>query len=262
MRKLDMDAYLPYKEMGKTCKTRELREKKIIWPYREKIVDNKFVIRIMERKEITQVTELWKASYPEVYGSIHEWILFPEEYDQKVAFKETWENDSANKMHVVIICKDMTTGELISATLLTKFDLNLHVEASFVAIHPDFRKGKAGFNIWTELHEFYLWMKESGAEYITVFCETWHNITQFIWFKQMGWNVAGIFPGSYTRWAGGQKEYRGCTVHFYKLLNDGELYSTKPEEWQLLPEIRKLWDCLEEINKASDDSALKGHNDK
>lgn len=256
-----MDAYLPYKNMGKTCKTREIREKKIIWPYREKIVNDRFVIRAIDRKDINQVTELWRASYPEVYGSIHEWILFPEEYEQKIAFRETWDNDSVHKQHAIIVCDDIKINKLVFANLLTKFDLNLHVEASFFAIHPDFRKGKSDFNIWSELNEFYLWMKESGAEYITVFCETWQNITQYIWFKQMGWKLAGIFPGSYTRWCGEQNEYRACTVHFYKLLNGGEFYSTEPKEWQMLPEIKKLWDCLEEINKASDDIALKGYID-
>jgi len=62
--------------------------------------------------------------------------------------------------------------------------------------------------------------------YVTVFCETWHNITQYLWFKRMGWKVAGIFPGNYTRWAGDQKEYRACTVHFYRLINNAERYST------------------------------------
>ena len=99
-------------------------------------------------------------------------------------------------------------------------------------------------------------MQDSGAEYVTVFCETWHDITQYMWFKRMGWKVAGIFPGNFTRWNGDQEEYRGCTVHFYRLINDGEKYSTKREEWRLLPEISRLWDCLAEINELSEDTGL------
>lgn len=257
MRNLNLDGYRPYGNMAKTCETRKIKEKKIIWPDREKVIDDRFVIRAMGRKDVDEVTELWRASYPEVYGSIHEWMLFPDEYEQKMAFKETWDHDAVHRQFATIVCDDLKNQKLVFANLLTKFDVNLHVEASFFAIHPDFRKGNLDLNIWAELHEFYLWLEESGAEYVTVFCETWQNITQYIWFKQMGWKIAGIFPGSYTRWCGGQNEYRACTVHFYRLLNGGERYSTKPEEWQMLPEVKKLWDCLEEINKASDPGALK-----
>ena len=42
-----------------------------------------------------------------------------------------------------------------------------------------------------------------------------------------------------------------------RLLNGGEGYATKPEEWQLLPEMRKLRECMEEINGSSSADALK-----
>ncbi|MCU0848774.1 MAG: hypothetical protein MUD12_12885 [Spirochaetes bacterium] len=255
MRKLDMSAYHPYAEMGKTCRTRVIEEKKIVWPslIRTTSGDKALVIRVLGKNDIGTAAELWRMSYPEVYGSIHEWILFPEEYEGRVALKENWESDSKDRMYAMILGEEADTKKIVFATMLTKFDMNLQVEASFIAIHPDYRQGKGGVRIWSELSAFYEWMKDTGAEYITVFCETWHNITQYIWFKRMGWKIAGIFPGSYTRWCGDRNEYRGCTVHFYRLINDGGAYSTKPEEWQLIPEIRKLWDCLEEINKQSEE---------
>jgi hypothetical protein len=137
------------------------------------------------------------------------------------------------------------------SSIYTKWDQNLQVEASFIAIHPDYRKGKISVSIFRNLASFYKWLEDSGAEYVTVFCETWHNITQYIWFKRLGWKIAGIFPGNFTRWAGGRNEYRGCTVHFYRFLNDGGNYSTLPEEWDLLPEVKDLWAYMEKINEQS-----------
>jgi hypothetical protein len=103
---------------------------------------------------------------------------------------------------------------------------------------------------------------ETNAEYLTSFCETWHSITQYLCFKQWGWKIAGIFPGNVTRWSGENSEYRGCTVYFYKFINQGEKYSTKPKEWQMLPEIEKLWECLEELNSYSDDTKMKNYIEK
>jgi hypothetical protein len=260
VKKLDMSKYKPYMKMGRTCETREIKKKRVVWPMEiteRELSGGQFKVRVLGKRDIDKAAELWRESYPEVYGSQHEWILFPEEYEGKVALKENWQDDSVNKMYAMFVCEEIKTGKLSMATMFTKFDQNLHIEASFFAIHPDYRKGKHGFDIWAELSGFYRFMKDTGAEYLTVFCETWQSITQYVWFKQMGWKVAGIFPGNFTRWSGGQEEYRGCTVYFYRLINEGARYSTKPEEWQLLPEMNKLWECLEEINKDSDDEALR-----
>jgi len=92
---------------------------------------------------------------------------------------------------------------------------------------------------------------KSGAEYFTTFCETWHDITQN-WCIKGGWKIAGIFPGNFTRWHGNNQEYRGCEVHFYKFVGDGEKYTTKPEEWHLAPEARDVWEILEKVNRGTD----------
>lgn len=133
--------------------------------------------------------------------------------------------------------------------MYTKDDQNLQVEFSFGAIHPAYRKGISG-NKLVEAALSYLKLLEekSGAEYLNAFCETWHSISQFLCLKIWGWKLAGIFPGQYTRWCGENQEYRGCTVHFYKLVGDAEKYTTKPDEWKLLPEVKKIWEALEEIN--------------
>jgi len=263
MKNLDMRPYRPYAEMGTTCRTREIGKKKIVWPevQPKPICDGHFTLRAIGRDDVERAAEFWRASYPEVYGSPHEWMLEAGEYEARVAFTESWKRDSQGKPNAMLVAEEVRTGALAMGSMLTKFDQNLQVEASFFAIHPDYRKGERGFRIWEELPGYYDFLESSGAEYVTVFCETWHNITQHVWFKRLGWKVAGIFPGNTTRWSGGQREYRGCTVHFYRLINGGDGLTSQPEEWQLLPEIKKLWDCLEEINRESDDAALRADAD-
>ncbi len=259
MKTLDMRPYRPYAEMGASCRTREIGEKKVVWPELtpRSICGGQFTLRALGRNDVDRAAEFWRASYPEVYGSPHEWMLDPGEYERRVAFAESWERDRGAKPNAMLMAEAVRRGDLAMGSMLTKFDQNLQVEASFFAIHPDYRKGEGDFRIWEELPGYYDFLESSGAEYVTVFCETWQSITQQVWFKRFGWKVAGIFPGNMTRWSGGQREYRGCTVHFYRLINGGDRFATQPEEWQLLPEMKKLWDCLEEINRGSDDAALR-----
>jgi hypothetical protein len=250
MKHIDMTPYKPYKNMGKSCELRKIKDKKVVWPlvdYMDPDEPN-FRLRAIARKDIKEVAELWRASYPEVYGSVHEWILDPDEYEKRAAFAENWEEHSVTRPHCIVVGEDLQSAKIIMSSIYTKWDKNLQVEASFIAIHPDYREGSMAASIWSNLASFYKWLEGSGAEYVTVFCETWHNITQYIWFKRMGWKIAGIFPGNFTRWAGGEEEYRGCTIHFYRFLNNGEKNSTKPEDWDLLPEVRDLFDAMEKIN--------------
>jgi hypothetical protein len=104
VKRLDMSQYAPYMKMGTSCKTSKIREKKVVWPMtitEENFLGGKFRIRPIGKGDIDRVAELWRESYPEVYGSQHEWILFPEEYEGKVALIEDWEDDSVNKITAV-----------------------------------------------------------------------------------------------------------------------------------------------------------------
>ena len=258
MTQIDMTPFQPYRRVGTSCELREIGDKKVVWPlvvHTDKENPN-LRFRAITRTDLQAVCELWRVSYPEVYGSVHEWILDPKDYEQRVAFAEDWEEHSISRPHAVIVGEDLQEQKIVMSSIYTKWDQNLQVEASFIAIHPDARKGKIAGSIWSNLASFYQWLEDSGAEYVTVFCETWHNITQYIWFKRLGWKIAGIFPGNFTRWAGGTNEYRGCTIHFYRFLNGGERFSNPPVEWDLLPEVKELWDCIERINEQSREEGL------
>ena len=247
MPKLEMEKYRTFSNMGKTCETRAVCEKKVIWPFYEKdFSGGKFKGRIMGRSDVDEVAELWRMSYPEVYGSSFGFILLPEEYEKKVLLKETYEGDSINKIYACYVVEEIETGTITGASFFVKDDKNSHVEFSLGAVHPAYRKkGMAALQGYFYALKL---LEQTGAEYLTTFAETWHSIAQKI-FLDNGWNVAGIFPGQFPRWIGGQEECRGCVVWFYKFLGEGEKYATKPEEWKLKPEIKKLWGVLEEINK-------------
>jgi hypothetical protein len=254
-----MNKYRPYADMGTSCATRKIREKKIIWPDFEKnILVGKYRIAPIRRSDVAEAATLWRAGYPELYGSSaqYAWVLYPDEYETRVAFKEAWTEDSWKKPHCMTVVRETKTDRIISLSLLTKDDRALHVEYSLGCVHPDYRGEGEGLMVIAFEHLKAI-EEETDTEYMTAFCETWHSITQYLCFKQWGWKIAGIFPGQVTRWCGENREYRGCIVHFYKFLGDSEKYVTKPEEWKMLPEVAKIWRVLEEVNKEADGAKMK-----
>ncbi|MHA2100331.1 MAG: hypothetical protein ACW99A_16770, partial [Candidatus Kariarchaeaceae archaeon] len=77
--------------MGVTCESREIGNKRIIWPKFEKnILNNKFRIRMLSKADVDEVSELWRMSYPELYGSSsrYDWVYYSDQYDRKIAFQE------------------------------------------------------------------------------------------------------------------------------------------------------------------------------
>ena len=249
MRLLDMSPYRPFRDMAQTCRTRSIQEKVVCWakPEPRESRDRRFVVRPLARADFDAAAELWRQSYPEVYGSSHNFMLFPEDYDDRMAVAETWEEDAGKKPYCMLVIQEKATGRLAAASLMTKFDHNLQIEWTFAGTHPDYRQmGLMGL-----LGDMMEWVSQaSGAEYLTTFLETWHTITQAETLKrERGWQLAGIFPGNFTRWTRDQQEYRACEVHMYRLINDGEKYATKPEEWHLHPELQRLWEALEAFNR-------------
>ena len=249
MRYLDMSPYRPYREMGLSCQTRPIREKVVRWAKPEPMEtrDGSFVGRPLARADIEAAAELWCYAYPEIYGSSHDFMLYPEDYETRMALVETWAEDVVKKPFCMLVVQEKATGRLAAASLMTKFDQNLQIEWTFAGTHPAYRQ----MGLMSLLGEMMGWMcKVSGAEYLTTFLETWHTITQGETLKiGKGWQVAGIFPGNFTRWAGDQQEYRACEVHMYRFINEGAKYATKPEEWQLHPELQRLWETLEAFNR-------------
>ena len=249
MRYLDMSPYRPYRKMGRSCQTRPIREKVVRWvkPEPRESQDGHFVGRPLARADIETAAELCCHAYPELYGSSHDFMLYPEDYETRMALVETWAVDSVKKPCCMLVVQEATTGRLAAASLMTKFDQNLQIEWTFAGTHPEYRQ----MGLMSLLGDMMgLMCKASGAEYLTTFLETWHTITQGETLKiGKGWRVAGIFPGNFTRWAGDQQEYRACEVHMYRFINDGDKYATKPEEWQLHQELQRLWDSLEAFNR-------------
>jgi hypothetical protein len=258
MKTLDMSDIKSYKNMTKNIETRKIGDKKVLWPNLENHpLDSRFCARFVSENDFEKAALLWKKSYPELYGSSkqYSWVFYPEEYKDKVLLKENFDSDSKSKQFCMVIVIDMeNNNEFAGAALYKKDDENLQIEFSIGGIHPDYRKGSAGDKL-VPMVLYYLKDIEdySGAEYLSAFCETWHYISQYLCLKVWGWKLAGIFPGQYTRWCHDQEEYRGCTIHFYKLINGAENITTLPKDWHLLPEIESLWQNLEKINSSSRD---------
>ncbi|RLA90708.1 MAG: hypothetical protein DRG58_01440 [Deltaproteobacteria bacterium] len=248
MRRLDMSPYRPYRRMGQTCQTRTIRDKQVIWvkPEPEYILNNRFLLRPLRRGDIEAAAELWRWAYPEIYGSEHDFILYPEEYERRVTLEESWELDSREKRYCILTAEEVASGRLAAATMMTKYDKNLQIEYTFAGTHPDYRQQRLMGFLGRVMDRM---IRVSGAEYLTTFLETWHTITQDVTLKWgRGWKIGGIFPGNFTRWTGDQEEYRACEIYLYKFINDGDKYATQPEEWHLHPEIQRLWEMLETIN--------------
>lgn len=260
MKQLNMDSYHPFKKMTSGCLVREIKEKKVEWPYFEgTFFDGKYNGRILASADVENAVKLWRIGYPELYGSTstYDWVLYPERYAENVVLQESFDEDCKKKEHLMAIGEEAESGKIIGACLFKKIDENLQIEFSLGTIDPDYRQGKMGHAFYQSTYEYLTLIEESGAEYFTAFCETWHSISQFLCFKHWGMKIGGIFPGQYIRWCGAQNEYRGCTVWFYKFIGNGGNFVSDPNDWELIPEVKQLWSAFEEVNKGADDKPLK-----
>jgi hypothetical protein len=111
MRYLDMSPYRPFRPMGQSCQTRPIREKTVRWvrPEPKETRDGRFVGRPLTRADMEAAAELWRHAYPELYGSSHDFMLVPEDYEARMALAETWEEDSLKKPGCMLVVEEKAT---------------------------------------------------------------------------------------------------------------------------------------------------------
>ncbi|MFH1537587.1 MAG: hypothetical protein ABIH66_01420 [bacterium] len=234
-----------YREMGKTCKTRPIEAVRLEWvpmpPLEDEFPGHTW--GFVSEKETGAVAEVWKTGYPELTGTTLDFIFHPERYAGKVLLAETYETDRFEREFCMFRCEN--GKEIIAAMLLRKDDTNRQVELTIGTILPQHRNVQGMFvRGFPKVVE---WRKRTGAEYLTSFCVTWPDRSPRL-LEANGFRLCGIFPGQLVRWTSGGRQYRGCTVQYYRFIGEGADFSTKREEWSLSPRAARLWETLEEIN--------------
>ena len=139
---VDLTESRPYKKMASTCRTRPIQQKRVVWTKveSEPFDQGRYQVKALRSSLVKSAAELWRLAYPELYGSPHEFLLDPDRYEPAVALEETWVEDAAKKVHCMPVVVELETERVISASLLTKYEMNLQVEFSFVGTHPKFRR--------------------------------------------------------------------------------------------------------------------------
>ena len=235
----------PYRQMATTCRTRPINSVPLQWPPLPLPTDKYEGLEwgFISEGEVELVADIWKRGYSELIGSSLDFIFHPEMYKGNILLRENYEQDKYDRNRAMIRWE--RSGTIVRAMMLRKWDENRQVELTIGTIPPHRRKQEGLFN-----QGFVMvmdWLRRSGAEYLTAFCETWHDLSQRL-LEANGFKICGIFPGQYVRWTSGNRQYRGCTVHYYRFTGEGATYATRPEEWRLSERASRLWNVLAKLN--------------
>ncbi len=235
----------PYRNMGSTCCTRKIEKVRLKWASLPQLVEEPQNIKwdFVSEDEVPLVADVWKKSYPELRHSSLDFIFHPQMYKGKVMLRENYQRECRERDRCMLRWE--RDGEIVAAMMLTKWDENRQVELTIGAILPHHRKVE---NIFVQGFPAVMdWLRRTGAEYLTAFCETWHDLSQRL-LETNGFKLCGIFPGQCVRWTSGDLQYRGCLVHYYRFIRDGAEFATRPEEWRLSERAAGLWEALTELN--------------
>ncbi|UCB51037.1 MAG: hypothetical protein JSW56_09355 [Deltaproteobacteria bacterium] len=235
----------PYRKMARTCRTRPIDKARLEWPPLPPLTAELAELRwdFLSENEMPLIADLWKEGYPELMGSSFDFLFHPERYKGKILLRENYEQDRRDRDRCMFRWEK--GGKIVGAMMLTKWDENRQVELTIGTVLPRYRKVGGIF-----IHGFPIvmdWLQRSGAEYLTAFCETWHDLSQRL-LEANGFKICGIFPGQHVRWTSGNRQYRGCTVHYYRFIGQGAEYVTHPEEWRLSERASRVWEVLAKMN--------------
>jgi hypothetical protein len=237
MEELDITKYKAYKDYKGKSKFKSVKEKKMSWPLIDKkyILENKFVIRLIEEQEIDEIVQVYREGFPDLYNNnIYDAVLYSERLNKKLQC----DNGFMKGDCILIVVEKIDEKKLVGAAILTMNISNMSVHWETGVIHKDYRRHK----IFGELLKFLDRITEdTGAEYANATSVTFHSATQKV-LESLGWKTRGIFPGAVATWNFDDKYYRQSLIYFDKLYNGAE--ELIPKDMELTPRMEKVVDCL------------------
>jgi RimJ/RimL family protein N-acetyltransferase len=185
--------------------TRRLVDRRLVWPAIDEAIAGEFRLRDLDwasPREIEEVARLHRVAFPELFGSVYEDILFPSRWPR---WAEQWR------------IYRITEGERQAATcFVTPSVQNMAVELSVLITDPAFR-GRGIARQFTRAMDRLI--SESGAEYGTVLCATFHIATQKI-IEELGFERIGEMRGYVLANAGLGRYARDNVVMYAKMYNE------------------------------------------
>jgi RimJ/RimL family protein N-acetyltransferase len=235
MKELDMSRYKPFK-VYEGIETRKINERRMGWVDFKPQRYGPFLTRAIkeDKEEFEKTADMFKRSFPELYGTLYDFLLYPEQYpailgDGEVFLKGEW---------FLFVTEDGRLNKIISGILFRMIPQNMAIELSVGAHDPEYRvKGLGKFNV----RLFDNWMKRCGAEYAYTFLYTAHTASQKM-MREAGFVPVGIMPGFIAAWCGNDSYNRASVVYAQKFYNGAE--KMVPEGMELTPEAKKLWDVI------------------
>jgi hypothetical protein len=235
MKELDMSKYKPFR-VYRGVETRKIKDRKIGWASFEPQRYGSFITRPIrdDREEFQKTADMFRRGFPELYGTAYDFLLYPERYpiilgEGEGFLKGEW---------FLFIAEEEGSNKIVSGSLMRMLPQNMAIEWSVGARDPDYRmRGLGKFNM--KIYDRFT--KRCGAEYAYTFMYTAHTASQKL-VREIGFVPVGIMPGFIAGWCGDDSYNRISVVWAQKFYNGAE--KMVPEEMELIPEAKKLWDII------------------
>jgi hypothetical protein len=249
MKELDMSKYKPFK-VYEEIETRKIKDRRMKWASFEPQRYGPFTIRPIkdDREEFEKTADMWRRSFPELYGGLYDFLLYPEQYpiilgEREEFLKGEW---------FLLVGEEESTNRITGGHLMRMFSQNMAIEWSVAAIDPGYRRRTRPDirEMWESrsresrvglLRLYDDFTERCGAEYAYTFLTTAHTATQEDMLS-VGFKIVGIMPGFIAGWMRGDEYCRIPVVWAQKFYNGAE--KMVPDEMELIPEAKKLWDVI------------------
>lgn len=230
-----MTIYKPFRTY-EGIETRKIKDRKMAWASFETKTYGDYLMRTIkeDKEEFKKVANLFRKSFPELYGGLYDFLLYPDQYPLILG-----EGEEFLKGEWYITVTEHKNN-IVAAGLYRMFPRNMAIEWSVGATDPTYReKGMQKFRMKV-MDEF---IERCGVEYAYGFCATYHKASQEN-LLSLGFKVVGVIPGFIAGWMDGDSYYRMPVVWMQKFYNRAEKMIPNDEEWIMIPEAKRLWDII------------------
>jgi len=231
----DIYTFIPEEDRGKFSDTLPQ------WPdFEPLMLSDNYKLRLLKEDKVDflNYAKMWKKSYPALYRGVANYILYPKNYLSLFGKGE----DFMKHYFFAFVFEDVRNSKIFGGCLLCLDRNNHSANAVLLGIIPSYRNKVTTARFLYKFVDIYdKFVEKSGVEYGWAGAITHHKISQKL-LSHVGYKVKGIIPGISISSINNFYYRRDNYVYMDKFYNNGD--KKYPEEMDLIPEARKIWDFM------------------
>lgn len=215
--------------------------KKVSWKFAVK--GDVLVFKPLHENQISEAIAFFKREYPGIQDSYYGCYVERKFYRSEVALRNHWAKHARKKPILFYVFESQKTGKIVAAVGANKDGHLPLIVSNVAAVAAQYRSAR----VFKKLVAWYVRVVILSGIVHGISVASSMNAAAQRAYLDCGFKVCGIVPGGDVVYDKRGKMRFVADVYFHIFGGGGEKLMISDQHWDLVPEVRRLWNSIKAL---------------